>query len=94
MRFTSEVYWDKGERILNEDSISLQEVRVKGEKVVFAVVCDGIGGLDYGEVASGFVTERMTEWFYKEALMMLKRLGFGFYMPAMRRWSDSARKGG
>ena len=73
MRFTSEVYWDKGERILNEDSISLQEVRVKGEKVVFAVVCDGIGGLDYGEVASGFVTERMTEWFYKEALMMLKR---------------------
>ena len=73
MRFTSEVYWDKGERILNEDSISLQEVRVKGEKVVFAVICDGIGGLDYGEVASGFVTERMTEWFYKEALMMLKR---------------------
>lgn len=73
MRLISEVYWDKGGRILNEDSVSLQEVSVKGEKVVFAVVCDGIGGLECGEVASGFVTERMTEWFYKEALAMLEK---------------------
>ena len=41
MRFISEVYWDKGGRILNEDSVSLQEVSVKGEKVVFAVVWIG-----------------------------------------------------
>ena len=73
MRFLSEVYWDKGGRCVNQDSISLQEVRMKGEKVVFALICDGIGGLDGGEIASGFVAERMTEWFYKEALNLLRR---------------------
>lgn len=73
MRFISEVYWDRGEREWNQDSISLQEVRIKGEQVVFAVVCDGIGGLDGGELASGFVAEKMTAWFYKEAIMMIKR---------------------
>lgn len=73
MKFISEVYWDRGGRGLNEDSVSLQEVRIRGEKVVFALVCDGIGGLADGERASGFVAERMTEWFYREALMMIKR---------------------
>ncbi len=73
MRFISEVYWDKGKRLLNQDSISLQEVSMKGRKVVFALICDGIGGLWGGEIASGFVAERMTEWFYKEALQMIKK---------------------
>ena len=41
--------------------------------MVFALICDGIGGLDGGEIASGFVAERMTEWFYKEALNLLKK---------------------
>lgn len=73
MRFFSEVYWDKGRRSINQDSVSLQEVWIKGKKVIFALVCDGIGGLENGETASGFVAERMTEWFYQEAILMLKR---------------------
>ena len=73
MRFISEVYWDKGKRLLNQDSISLQEVSMKGTSVVFALLCDGIGGLWGGEIASGFVAERMTEWFYREALPMIKK---------------------
>lgn len=72
MRFISDAYWDKGMRNGNQDSVSLQEVRIKGKMAVFALVCDGIGGLDCGEAASGFVAEKMTEWFYKEAIMMLK----------------------
>lgn len=73
MEFISEVYWDKGGRCVNQDSVSLQEVWVKGKKAVFALVCDGIGGLESGEMASGFVAERMTEWFYKEAAVLLKK---------------------
>lgn len=73
MRFISEVYWDKGCREVNQDSVSLQEVSRDGKRILFAVVCDGIGGLWQGETASGFVTERMTEWFYTEALYMLHK---------------------
>lgn len=73
MRFISDAYWDRGMRNGNQDSISLQEVRIKGKMAVFALVCDGIGGLERGETASGFVAEKMTEWFYQEAIIMLKR---------------------
>ena len=72
MKCISEVYWDKGARPGNQDSVSLQEVRICGKKVLFALVCDGIGGLQEGEVASGLVAERMTEWFYGEGVDMLR----------------------
>lgn len=73
MKIATEVYWDKGHKPLNQDSVSVQEIRVRGKKVLFVVVCDGIGGLQQGEKASGYVTERMTEWFYKECVDMLCR---------------------
>ena len=73
MKFISEVYWDKGGRSVNQDSLSLQQVSIRGKRVVFALVCDGIGGLQQGEEASGFVAERMTEWFYTEAIRMLRK---------------------
>lgn len=73
MKFVSEVYWDKGERGVNQDSVSLQQVSIRGKRAVFALVCDGIGGLQQGEEASGFVAERMTEWFYTEAVGMLRK---------------------
>ena len=37
MRFISDAYWDRGMRDGNQDSISLQEVRMKGKMVVFAL---------------------------------------------------------
>lgn len=73
MYYLTELYWNTGFRPSNEDSLSLQEVYIKGERAVFALICDGIGGLCRGEQASGFVAERMTEWFYAEALPMMAR---------------------
>lgn len=62
-------YWDKGHfREKNEDSFSLQKVQLGKKEVSFLLVCDGIGGLPEGETASGFVTEQMTEWFYREGI--------------------------
>lgn len=73
MRYISEVHWERGGRRVNEDSVSLQEVRMQGKTALLVLVCDGIGGLCDGENASGFVAERVTEWFYKEALVMLEK---------------------
>lgn len=62
--------WDKGCRRDNQDSLSLQEVRARGGSYVLAVVCDGIGGMQEGETASGYVAEELTKWFYEEGLTL------------------------
>ena len=53
MQFLSEIYWDRGARESNQDSVSLQQVSIRGKRAVMALVCDGIGGLEQGEIASG-----------------------------------------
>lgn len=37
------------------------------------MICDGIGGLSEGEMASGYTAEKITEWFYETGLAMLRR---------------------
>ena len=73
MSYLTSWYWDKGDfREKNEDSFSLQQVRLngiwKGEEAALIIVCDGIGGLPEGETASGFVVQQMTEWFYQDGI--------------------------
>lgn len=68
MKVISGVYWDKGKRDANQDSLILEQVLTKKGRVVLAAVCDGIGGLKEGEVASGFIAERLREVFYDELI--------------------------
>ena len=53
---------------INQDSICLMisDTNNMGQ-VVLAVVCDGIGGLEQGELASSATTKRFAEW-YKNSL--------------------------
>lgn len=80
MSYLASWYWDKGNyREKNEDSFSLQRVCRKGffgkkEEAALMAVCDGIGGLPEGETASGFVTQRMTQWFYREGIRLMEGL--------------------
>lgn len=73
MRIFSGVYWDKGGRTVNQDSISLQQVMTDKGRLMMAVVSDGIGGLAEGEIASGYITERLTEDFYERILPLIGR---------------------
>jgi serine/threonine protein phosphatase PrpC len=36
-------------------------------------VADGLGGMDYGEVASGYIIEILSSWFYSDLINLLKR---------------------
>lgn len=47
----------------NEDSLLLKVAKTPLGKIVFAVVCDGMGGLEFGELASKEVILCLDEWF-------------------------------
>lgn len=50
----------------NQDSAAVYKALFKGNECVFAVLCDGMGGLAKGEVASASVIEAYTRWFKDE----------------------------
>lgn len=72
----------------NEDSLSLQCAEMKRREAAFLLVSDGIGGLGAGEWASGFVAERMTQWFWEKAVGVLARRGVLGIEPR-ENWQDT-----
>ena len=46
----------------NQDSLSMRVVNTPQGRMVFAVLCDGMGGLDKGEVASASVIRAFDNW--------------------------------
>ena len=82
MNVISGAYWDQGLRHVNQDSIILQQVMTTKGRVMMAAVSDGIGGLKEGEVASGYITERLIENFYEQ---MVPIAGRGKGKEALKR---------
>lgn len=73
MKIISGVYWDKGKRNKNQDSLLLEQVFTNKGRVLIAAVSDGIGGLSEGETASGFILEKLLENFYHQIVVMIGR---------------------
>lgn len=71
MHIISGVFWDKGQRTNNQDSLVLEQVMTAKGRIVLAAVCDGIGGLDEGEIASGYACEKLKTSFYEEIIPLL-----------------------
>lgn len=51
-------------RAVNQDSLFVRKLHTSIGKMVFAVLCDGMGGLKYGEVASVALIKAFTDWMY------------------------------
>lgn len=73
MKIYSGIYWDQGKRRNNQDSLVLLQAVTNHGRVLLAVVSDGIGGLQEGETASGYITERLIENFYRELVPLVGR---------------------
>lgn len=74
MEYLTGVYWCRGSAAKsNQDALLLQQVLTRRGRALIAAVCDGMGGLSRGEMASGYVTERLLEWFYTEFLQILRK---------------------
>ena len=64
MNFLKAAHTDVGiKKKTNQDSVLIQEAMTDYGRVIFAVVCDGMGGLAKGEVASATVISHAAEWF-------------------------------
>ena len=60
-------------RKVNQDSLFIVSAEYKDEEIIFAAVCDGVGGLSAGETASAYVCKRMTEWFTSSFAEMMRK---------------------
>lgn len=57
---------------INQDSILVKHATYGRKEVLMAVLCDGMGGLSKGELASATVIHAFEKWFSKDLLFELK----------------------
>ncbi len=51
-------------RDVNQDSLFVRKLETRTGDMVFAVLCDGMGGLKFGEVASSSIVNAFSDWMY------------------------------
>lgn len=75
MHFVAIAQSDKGNvKKTNQDSVLVKHVRWKDKEIVLAVICDGMGGLSKGELASATVIRKFAEWFDNEMTKELSNI--------------------
>ena len=64
MRFLTAAYTDIGiKKKVNQDAFCLFTASAGAQNIAFGVVCDGMGGLKMGELASSFLINAFVDWF-------------------------------
>lgn len=58
----------------NQDSLLVKHAKLDDKEVLLAVVCDGMGGLEKGELASAVVVQAFSKWFDEELAYELENL--------------------
>lgn len=75
MRFMATADTDIGiSKSTNQDSLLIKHASSELGEVLLAVVCDGMGGLAKGEVASAAVIRRFAKWFREELPLELTNM--------------------
>lgn len=70
----------------NQDSVLVKVAQTDYGKVCFAAVCDGMGGLAKGELASATLARHLSMWFEKDFPDLLYK---GLSMEALEKsWND------
>lgn len=74
MRYLIAAHTDVGiKKKTNQDSYMVKEAKTKLGRVFIGVLCDGMGGLSKGELASATVICAMEQWFEKDFPQILMR---------------------
>jgi PPM family protein phosphatase len=73
MSVLTALHTDKGiVKETNQDAVLLKVANSSFGEIVFAVVCDGMGGLSKGELASATVVKAFSDWFEQGFVEILK----------------------
>ncbi|MDR2196566.1 MAG: protein phosphatase 2C domain-containing protein [Coriobacteriales bacterium] len=73
MEFISAYHTDVGiKKKTNQDSLFLAEAQTLKGNVFLSVICDGMGGLSQGEVASATLAKAFQNWFREELPVLLQ----------------------
>lgn len=74
MKFIVSASTDAGNvKTTNQDSVSVQLLEIGGQQLVFAILCDGMGGLQKGELASASVIHAFRNWKEERLPLMMQR---------------------
>lgn len=77
MNYIAAAYSDKGTvKETNQDSVMIKIANTVLGPIAFCMVCDGMGGLQSGEVASAFVIKTFEQWFHHYLPGMLGERGY------------------
>lgn len=69
MHFTIAADTDVGiSKKINQDSYLIKKALIGNSEIVMAIICDGMGGLSKGELASATVIEAFSDWFNDNVL--------------------------
>lgn len=74
MKFNVAVHTDVGIRKeTNQDSLCIKQAETDNGVILLAIICDGMGGLEKGEVASATVITAFSKWFETELPLQLTK---------------------
>ncbi|MGN0408058.1 MAG: PP2C family protein-serine/threonine phosphatase [Bacteroides sp.] len=80
-------------REVNQDTVVLKYIEKKRRYFVVGAVCDGVGGLEHGELASGLIGERIAQWFdevssWIDIANTDSKLVYAHLKDAAERWNE------
>lgn len=87
MRYLSACHTDIGtQKKSNQDSLLILEANVPSGTTLLAVLCDGLGGLQKGELASATMIRAFADWFQYQYPILLNQ---GFSISGLQQsWSQ------
>ena len=91
MRYYSAAHTDVGiSRKKNQDAFCMEIAKTPRGVVAFGILCDGMGGLDAGELASAFLVNAFTRWFETELPNVLA--GNFDFQKVENRWREITKE--
>lgn len=90
MDFLTSVCTDVGIRKANnQDSFSVMKANTPKGEICIAIICDGMGGLASGEIASFHLVNKFKQWFKDDLPLILKN---GDYQNIESQWNYIVQK--